>query len=70
VNADARQFINSSIIKSAEAGAKNILDTHLNEISETDIKGKYVLPEVSTHVKYTITVPESEVNYGETAKLI
>lgn len=68
VNADARQFINSSIIKSAEAGAKNILDTHLNEISETDIKGKYVLPEVSTHVKYTITVLESKVNVGETVK--
>lgn len=67
VDAEARELINSPV-ESAESGAKRTLDIHLDEISETKISGKYHLPEVTTHLKYTITVPESEIDDGELVK--
>lgn len=67
VDAAARKLINTPV-ESAESGVKNTLDNHLDELSQTEIIGKYLLPEITTLLKYTITVPESEIEDGETVK--
>ncbi|MDD4776759.1 MAG: peptide deformylase [Fermentimonas sp.] len=67
IDAEARKLINRPV-KSAESGAKHTLDNHLDELSQTEIIGKYNLPEITTHLRYTITVPEGEVKEGELVK--
>lgn len=67
VDSEARKLIKSPV-KSAEAGAKKTLDNHLDEISLSETSGKYLLPEVTTHMKYSLTVPESEVEEGDLVK--
>ena len=67
VSAEARDMARS-VVKSAESGAKKTLDTHLNDLTPSDIEGKYLLPKVNTKVKYSLTVPANEVAAGETVK--
>ena len=67
VDAEARELIQAPVL-SAEAGAKSILNTHLQELTPTEQEWRYLLPEVNTHVKYTITVPKGETSEGETIK--
>lgn len=55
-------------VKSAESGAERILNSHLTELTPTDVEWRYLLPKVSTHVRYTLTVPKEEVVEGESVK--
>lgn len=57
-----------SLVLSAESGAKKTLDSHLNDLTPSGIKGKYSLPKVKTKVKYNLTVPLSEIEEGELVK--
>lgn len=67
VSAEARELAKTAV-KSAESGAKRTLDTHLNELRPSDIKGKYLLPEVSTKVRYSLSVPASSATDDELIK--
>ncbi len=67
VDAKSRELIKETV-KSAESGTKVILDTHLDEFSPTETVGKYILPKVTTHVKYTLTIPQNEIEEGELVK--
>ncbi len=67
VDSDASKLIKIGV-KSAESGAKNILNSHLKELIPTDVEWRYLLPKVKTQVKYTLTVPKEEIVEGELIK--
>lgn len=51
--------------ETAESGAEAVLNTHLSQMKPSDTEGKYTLPKVTMHVRYTLTVKPDAVKEGE-----
>lgn len=62
------QSVRDSLNLSVESDADETLNKHLPQLTATDTKGKYLLPRIPMHIKYTLTVEPDAVKDGELIK--